>query len=224
MSAKGSDEVNNIGQTKYLYRFFKVAFGGKLTPEEELEFQLKKSENECQRCEKYKKYMLSYSPTVRFMLDNIHKLGGNLHEDNILCAHCTERRGGGFSPELGIVLCENYIADKSHLEDVLSHELVHAYDFCKFNIDWMNLKHVACSEIRASNLSGECRMMNELIKNRLITQLKFVKQQQECVKRRALISIKSHPSCKSEEMAERVLDQVWNSCFRDTRPFDELYR
>lgn len=28
------------------------------------------------------------------------------------------------------------------------HELVHMYDHCKFKVDWSNLRHHACSEVR----------------------------------------------------------------------------
>lgn len=43
-----------------------------------------------------------------------------------------------------------------------------------------------------------------------------------CVKRRAILSILGNPSCKSPEMAEKVVNEVWDSCFKDTRPFDEV--
>jgi inner membrane protease ATP23 len=33
-----------------------------------------------------------------------------------------------------------------------------------------------------------------------------------------------HPKCKNQEQAESIVDQVFNSCFRDTRPFDEVRR
>ena len=33
------------------------------------------------------------------------------------------------------------------MEDTLTHELVHMYDHCKFNVDWRNLRHHACSEV-----------------------------------------------------------------------------
>jgi hypothetical protein len=45
---------------------------------------------------------------------------------------------------------------------------------------------------------------------------------QNCVKRRAILSILSNPSCKSEDMANKVVNEVWESCFKDTRPFDEV--
>lgn len=50
----------------------------------------------------------------------------------------------------------------------------------------------------------------------------FLKQHQECTKRRAILSIRTNPACKDDEMAARVVNEVWESCFHDTRPFDEV--
>ena len=73
---------------------------------------------------------------------------------------------------------------------------------------------------RASMLSGECRIWQE-IKNRIG---EFWKKFQDCIKRRAVLSVSSNPICKSPEEAEKVVSTVWNSCFNDTRPFERVYR
>lgn len=164
---------------------------------------------------------MKYSPSVIFMLDHVNKLGGNLSTKNIKCDTCDDLKGGGFHPELGILLCSNWIRDKWQLEDILTHELVHAYDYLKFQVDLSNLKHHACTEIRASMLSGECRVMNEIRKTGLAD---FSKKFQACVKRRAVLSVSANPNCESKEMAEVAVNTVWNSCFNDTRPFERIYR
>jgi mitochondrial inner membrane protease ATP23 len=76
-------------------------------------------------------------------------------------------------------------------------------------------------QIRASSLSGECRWANEFFKNRIF---KFTNHHQDCVKRRAALSVRARPQCKDEEQAMNVVNEVWDSCFRDTRPFDEIFR
>jgi len=43
-----------------------------------------------------------------------------------------------------------------HVNELLTHELIHSYDDCRAHVDWNNLQHVACSEVRAATLSGEC--------------------------------------------------------------------
>lgn len=196
-----------------------------MTPEERTAYETKQAAEqavaECNRCEEIKQWMISYSPSVRFMMEQVARVGGNISPNNIICDSCDEFKSGGFHPELGILLCQNRIYSKWHLEDTLTHELVHAYDHCKFNVRWDNLRHHACSEIRASSLSGECRMMNQIVRNKIF---KFSKGHQDCVRRRATLSVRSNPNCQSDEEAAKVVNQVFESCFNDTRPFEEIYR
>lgn len=184
------------------------------------------SEIDCKRCEQQRDYLLSYSPIIRYMNDNIKRLGGNLDSTNIRCRTCKpgENMYGGFDHQFGIKLCANYIEKQSMLEDVLAHEMVHAYDHLRFKTDLgpeEDLRKVACSEIRASNLSGECRWANEFFRNWVLS---FTSHHQDCVRRRAVISVKNRPNCESDLQAVKVVDEVWDSCFRDTRPFDEIFR
>ena len=34
------------------------------------------------------------------------------------------------------------------MDDVLTHELIHAFDHCRAHVDWGNLDHLACSEVK----------------------------------------------------------------------------
>lgn len=45
---------------------------------------------------------------------------------------------------------------------------------------------------------------------------------QACVRRRAILSVRANPSCPDEATAEQAVNEVWESCFNDTRPFDEV--
>jgi hypothetical protein len=39
---------------------------------------------------------------------------------------------------------------------------------------------------------------------------------------RAVYSVASNPVCPNEEAAKQAVNEVWDSCFNDTRPFDEV--
>ncbi|KAJ0047463.1 hypothetical protein NL108_000918, partial [Boleophthalmus pectinirostris] len=80
------------------------------------------------------------------------------------CEDCDGTVSGGFDAASSqIVLCQNNINRQSHMNRVVTHELIHAFDHCRANVDWFNnYRHLACSEIRAANLSGECSFSNEL--------------------------------------------------------------
>lgn len=131
--------------------------------------------------------------------------------------------------------------------------MIHAYDHLRFEVDWdgepsapvspladtspstststtrspldilssVALRHAACAEIRASSLSGECRFMREFFTR---GQWKLTQQHQECVRRRATLSVMGRQSCKDDKQAAKAVNEVWDSCFADTRPFDEIYR
>ncbi|PWW75807.1 hypothetical protein C7212DRAFT_281659 [Tuber magnatum] len=180
-----------------------------------------RAEAECRKCEKNRDYLMNYSPIVCFMLENIAKLNGRMDDSNIKCMPCENLQSGGFSPEYGVLLCQNRLRDRGHTEDTLAHELVHVYDHLRFRVDWEELKHHACSEIRASSLSGECRWMREAFTRGVFH---FTRQHQACVKRRAILSVQNNPKCKNEAEATKIVNQVFDSCFTDTRPFSEIYR
>lgn len=100
--------------------------------------------------------------------------------------------------------------------------MIHGYDHLRFKVDWENnLRHAACTEIRASSLSGECRWAREFFTR---GQWKLTQQHQECVRRRATQSVAGRPNCKDDVQAAEVVNEVWDSCFADTRPFDAIYR
>ena len=44
-------------------------------------------------------------------------------------------------------LCENTIYSQSRMEDVLTHELIHAYDNCRVKYDPDSVKMLACTEV-----------------------------------------------------------------------------
>ena len=41
------------------------------------------------------------------------------------------------------------------------------------------------------------------------------------MRRRAIDSVTANPASPNEAAAERAVNEVWESCFNDTRPFDE---
>lgn len=164
------------------------------------------------------------------------------------------RQAGGFDPNHGILICANEVRDRKHMEDTVAHEMVHAWDHLRWKMDWVgdkDLKHAACTEvslhsllfaahqvpcdrgiimavltcfspqIRASMLSGECRWTREAFTR---GQWSVTQQFQNCVRRRAIQSVMARPRCKDDVQATKVVNEVWDSCFSDTRPFDEVYR
>ncbi|RDA84524.1 hypothetical protein CP532_1494 [Ophiocordyceps camponoti-leonardi (nom. inval.)] len=240
--ADPSEVVNDPARTgfdpqiKWWMNYFRI-LSGRMNQEGQFHYREWRykvhEERDCKRCEENRDWLFAYSPVVRFLSDKVQHLNGKLDSSNVLCRRCparldhngqVRRQSGGFEPNHGILLCANEMRDRKHLEDTLAHEMIHAWDHLRWNVDWRgdkDLKHAACTEIRASTLSGECRWTREAFTrgNWSVTQ-----QFQKCVRRRAIASVMARPRCKDKEHAAKVVDQVWDSCFSDTRPFDEVYR
>ncbi|GAA5858261.1 hypothetical protein JCM1840_001119 [Sporobolomyces johnsonii] len=199
---------------------------------------LKREMQDCKRCEKWRDELARESPIIRFMLQHISLLppapDSTMPSSSesptphlplpIVCKPCPPTMAGGYSSALGVLLCQNRFMSKSHMEDALAHELVHAWDERRFEVrggkTWAeDLRAHACTEIRAENLSGDCRFGREFTRRNFA----FGKQHQACVRRRAILSVAANPNCKSREEAERAVNEVWESCWPDTRPFDEIY-
>ncbi|KAL1873969.1 hypothetical protein VTK73DRAFT_670 [Phialemonium thermophilum] len=221
---------------KWWMNYFRI-LSGRMTKEGMFHYREDRyrvhEERDCRRCEEYRDWLFAHSPTVRFLRDRVADLNGNLDASNVICRRCparlTEngdvvRQSGGFSPDHGILLCANEIRNRGHLEDSLAHEMVHAWDHLRWKVDFAgekDLRHAACAEIRASMLSGECRWAREAFTrgNWNLTQ-----QFQNCVRMRAVQSVMARPRCKDDVHAVKVVNEVWDSCFNDTRPFNEVYR
>ncbi|KAG8833940.1 Mitochondrial inner membrane protease atp23 [Serendipita sp. 399] len=110
----------------------------------------------------------------------------------------------------------------------MAHEMIHMYDHAKFKADLTNLRHQACSEvefsgfqeqIRAANLSRDCSYRRNVHRGHWY---KFTGHQRECVRMRAVASVVQNPACPNQAAAEQAVDEVWDSCIKDTRPFDEV--
>lgn len=166
-------------------------------------------------------------PIVNFLRQQIHQLSPtiDINRHNTRCRRCTTPQQGGFHSDYGILLCANNLPTRKRTEDALAHEMIHAYDHARYKVDPNNMRHQACTEIRASMLSGECRFTQEFFAR---GQWKIASQMQECVRRRAVKSLLARPviqqSKDPEKRAEKEVDAVWESCFVDTRPFDEIFR
>ncbi|XP_062238891.1 mitochondrial inner membrane protease ATP23 homolog [Platichthys flesus] len=160
------------------------------------------------------------SPYAKLLLSAMKSSGCKIFKGrHFSCEDCDGTVSGGFDAASSqIVLCQNNIHQQSHMTRVVTHELIHAFDHCRAHVDWFNnYRHLACSEIRAANLSGDCSFSNEVA--RLNFGLK--EHHQECVRGRALRSILAVRKISRVE-AEKIVDEVFDTCFNDHAPFGRI--
>ncbi|CAL0332989.1 unnamed protein product [Lupinus luteus] len=159
------------------------------------------------------------TPMVRFLREQMEKAGCGVGDNFIKAVNCEQRLAGGFMRGEGIVVCSNNIEMQDEVDQVLIHELIHAFDDCRAaNLEWTNCAHHACSEIRAGHLSGDCHYKRELLRGFL----KIRGHEQDCIKRRVLKSLSANPDCSGATVAKDSMEAVWDVCYNDTEPFGRV--
>jgi len=159
---------------------------------------------------------------LRDLLISLRKLGCMIELDKFLhCEPCTSPATAFFDKERGVIVCENNaykrpLAEQQTMETIV-HEFIHVYDNCRAHVDYNNCSHIACTEIRAANLSGECNWVRELPRG---TITRFRGHKRECVKRRAGMSVESYPMCKGK--SKQIMSDIWDICYYDFKPWSTI--
>ncbi|XP_032445778.1 mitochondrial inner membrane protease ATP23 homolog [Xiphophorus hellerii] len=172
------------------------------------------------KCQVMLMFAMETSPYAKLLLSAMKNSGCKVFKDrHFSCEDCDGTVSGGFDAASSqIVLCQNNIHQQAHMNRVVTHELIHAFDHCRAHVDWFNnFRHLACSEIRAANLSGDCSFNNEV--SRFNFGLK--EHHQQCVRGRAVRSILAVRKVSLEE-AQKIVDEVFDSCFNDHAPFGRI--
>jgi len=104
---------------------------------------------------------LRTNPYIKYLMIGLEKTGCSIPKNFFQCRPCASEEnqfGAIFSPNEGIMICEDRIGEVKSLQNAVIHELIHAYDFCRVNLDAQNCIHIAYScfqpEWRVSSGSG----------------------------------------------------------------------
>lgn len=114
------------------------------------------------------------------------------------------------------MICQNTVRSEGMTQAVLTHELIHMFDYCQNNLDFKNLDHLACTEIRAANLA-HCSFMSAWT-NGDASPLNIKKAHQDCVKSKALSSVLTARSNISKSEAIDAIERVFPKCYPDMEP------
>ena len=143
------------------------------------------------------------------------------------------------------MICQNVARDKGIIQGILTHEMIHMFDACRHELDFKSLHHLACTEIRAANLT-HCSFMSAMFQvktknsnlNLLLTFHDFgfcltqgdasffriKKQHAECVKTKALGSVMAVRPDVTKEEALAAIDKVFIKCYNDLEPIGRRIR
>lgn len=174
------------------------------------------------RCEMAVFRCLQKSEMVRLMLAALKSSGCEVDiRRNIVCEVCDNSVTGGYDPELNqIVVCQN-ARYNAWVQGVLTHEMIHMFDFCRNNLDFKNIEHLACTEIRAANLT-HCSFMSAWFMG-VASPFNIRKAHQACVREKAIQSVVVARKAP-RTVAEAVVDKVFDKCYNDLEPIGRRIR
>mmetsp|Transcript_117669 Transcript_117669/g.186271 ORF Transcript_117669/g.186271 Transcript_117669/m.186271 type:complete len:223 (+) Transcript_117669:68-736(+) len=138
---------------------------------------------------------------------------------DLVCVRCPDdvRHRAGYSPKHHRVwVCANRFWNPFEFRRVLAHELIHAFDFTRAKIDPTSCVHIACTELRAWNLSGECDLWTKWFD---FLGQDMINQKQRCVRDAALASLVQNERCQDPHIARGSIEEAFAPCYRDHWPF-----
>lgn len=161
------------------------------------------------------------------LVRKVEQAGCPLAADPIVCEDVFSGAPvvGGFDPARRVVVM-NPAVPAAHMTQsewtrTITHELVHAFDHCRAVLDPRDCRHLACTEVRAANLSGDCDFSADLARGGVFAagfaNAGVRRHQQACVQRRAVTSVALHAQCA--HVARDAVNDVYDACYADTAPF-----
>ena len=164
-------------------------------------------DSEISECEVNVMKVMQNSPRVKLLIQSLNRSGCPfIPHRHIACAPCDKAISGGYDDTHNqVIICANKCKTETKVEEILSHELIHMYDYCTSKVDLDRIDHLACSEIRAAALAS--------CVNYDWNFWSF----ENCVKTKAAQSVAVIKNCKLNE-AKRQVEAVFHKCYGDLEP------
>ncbi|XP_046388874.1 mitochondrial inner membrane protease ATP23 homolog [Ischnura elegans] len=175
------------------------------------------------KCERRAYSCVKNSPIVKLMMGALNRAGCPIDiRRHIACEVCDVSVSGGYDPLLNqVVICQNVARSEGMVQSVLTHEMIHMFDWCTRNFDFTNIDHLACSEVRAANLT-HCSFLSAWTQGDA-SPFRISQQHRECVMTKAVQSVLAVRKV-SESEAVAAVDRVFNRCYADMEPIGRRCR
>lgn len=175
------------------------------------------------KCERNVYKCIKNSPLVKLMLGALKSSGCEIDiRRHIACEECAPNVSGGYDPILNqVVICHNTVTREGMVQGVLTHEFIHMFDYCRHKLNFKNIDHLACTEIRAANLA-HCSFISACL-NGDASPLKIKQAHQDCVKSKALSSIMAVRNVTKLEAIDAI-ERVFSKCYADLEPIGRRIR
>lgn len=171
------------------------------------------------KCELAIMDLFQNSNEIKLLIGAMKKYGCDFNlARHVSCETCHNCQGG-FDPDFNqIIACKNRTLSSESLHTSMVHEMIHMFDYCRAKFDYNNIRHVACSEIRAANLTF-CSITDRINHIGFKIFWNFKESHHACVKDVAFKSVKAYSPLTSDEKIANAIDEVFPSCYNDLEPF-----
>lgn len=175
------------------------------------------------KCERNVYKCVKNSPVVKLMMGALKSSGCAIDiRRHIACEYCDGKVSGGYDPLMNqIVVCQNKARSEGIVQGILTHEMVHMFDYCNNKLDFKNIDHLACTEIRAANLT-HCSFLSAITQGDA-TFLHVKKRHEHCVKTKALYSVLAVRDVTKEQAIDAI-ERVFPRCYNDLEPVGRRIR
>lgn len=229
-TAENSEASTNISESskeakKWGYDLYPERKGDKYKPSwTKVIFGIEGRENiDKIKCERNVFSCVQNSPMVKLMMGALKSSGCAIDiRRHISCEVCDISVSGGYDPILNqVVVCQNNARSEGLVQGVLTHEMIHMFDYCRNNLDFKNVDHLACTEIRAANLT-HCSFLSAWAQGDA-SLFKIQKAHQDCVKTKALKSVLAVRDITQDEAIDAI-ERVFPQCYADLEPIGRRIR
>lgn len=175
------------------------------------------------KCERNVYKCVKNSPMVKLMMGALKSSGCAIDiRRHIACEYCDSSVSGGYDPMLNqIVVCQNTARSEGIVQGILTHEMIHMFDYCNNKVDFKNIDHLACTEIRAANLT-HCSFFSACSQGDA-SLFRIKKQHENCVKTKAMFSVIAVRNVTREQAIEAI-ERVFPKCYADLEPIGRRIR
>lgn len=159
-------------------------------------------------------------PLIKLMLGALKSQGcvTDVFERHLSCDICKDStefpsQGGYDNLNNQVFICANNVGQNfGQVHGTLLRNLIHMYDTCTKKVNFKDVNHLACTEIRKANLAG-CNLGIHLTR---LNPFHIKDEHANCVFKTASYTLSE--KIDDRELAEKAVKNVFSKCYNDFEP------
>ena len=159
-------------------------------------------------------------PLIKLMLNSLKSQGceTDIFERHLSCDICKDSTefpswGGYDEKNNQVFICANNVGSSfGQVHGTLLRNLIHMYDVCTRKVNFKDVNHLACMEIRKASLAG-CNLGIQMSR---LNPFYIKDQHKECVYKTATYTLGE--KIGDQKLAKEAVENVFSKCYNDREP------